>query len=86
LAFALDSASDLPAEVTEAVLVRDTLESATDGITTDPRLTGMIANYVRMLGLAIEFNHDGDGWPTENRTQARRVSSGICRVGLRSVR
>ncbi len=51
----------LPPEVATLQLVSDTGESATDGITTNPSVTGSVTNDGPLDGLQVEFDHDGDG-------------------------
>ncbi len=59
--FTLDSTANVAPEVAVLNLFRDTLDSTTDGITTDPRLSGAVSNDGRVQGLVVEFDHNGDG-------------------------
>ncbi len=62
LTFTFVSPTNTPAHVTELKLKDDTGPSSTDGITTDPMLTGTALNADGDAAyLAVEFDEDGDG-------------------------
>jgi hypothetical protein len=61
LTLTLDPTANVAPSISDTRLFRDTLQSATDGITTDPRITGAVSNDGRVQSLIVEFDHDGDG-------------------------
>ena len=61
IGFTLDPTANLPAVLSGISLYHDTGWSSTDGITRDPRLTGVASNDGDVLNLRIEFDHNGDG-------------------------
>ncbi len=50
-----------PPSVASLSLRFDTGVSDSDGITADPRLTGLVSNDGDVANLKVEFDHDGDG-------------------------
>lgn len=61
LAFTYVAPVNIAPTVASLTLVNDTGTSATDGVTTDPRVKGQIANDGSVTALIVEFDHDGDG-------------------------
>jgi hypothetical protein len=56
-------ADNAPPVVVDVALLHDTLDSSTDGLTSDATLAGRVTNDGSVAGLIVEFDHNGDDVP-----------------------
>jgi|GEM_PF-2788440 len=86
LSFTLDQSANLPPVVATIGLFDDTGESTSDGVTTDPRLVGLVGDDGELAGLTVEFDQNGDGFvdgstTTDSQGQFRYSPDGLA-VGV----